>query len=108
MDHPHRIQNTDSFTNEIVLLYATGGFVRLCLLDSQRADAAWVRRFVVKVSAHELGRDLSILSRYLIVYSLFTWPKPRMKEEVELYRLRHLATTTGKRVSHTLTPEARG
>ena len=40
------VQNTDSFTNEIVLLYATGGFVRLCLLGSQRADAAWVMLLV--------------------------------------------------------------
>ena len=72
MHSPIRIQNTDSFTNEIVLLYATGGFVRLYLLGSQRADAAWVGRSVVRVPAHELERDLSILSSYLIIYLLFT------------------------------------
>ena len=66
----YRIQNTDSFTNEIVLLYATGGFVRLCLLDSQQADATWVGRCVVRVPAHELERDLSILSNYLLIIHL--------------------------------------
>ena len=59
--------------------------MRLCLLGSQRADVAWVGRSVVRVPAHELERDLSILSSYLIIYSLFTWSKLRMKEEAELH-----------------------
>ena len=92
----YRIQNTDSFTNEIVLLYATGGFVRLCLLGSQRAGAAWVGRLVVRVPAHELERDLSILSSYLIIYSLFTWPKLRVKEEAELYSAPSSGYTDGQ------------
>ena len=70
--------------------------MRLCLLDSQRADAAWVGRFVVRVPAHALERNLSILSSYLIIYSLFTWPKLRVKEEAELHSAPSSGYTDGQ------------
>eukprot|EP01046_Picozoa_sp_COSAG06_P075787 COSAG06_NODE_23856_length_679_cov_1.432759_1_plen_169_part_10 len=51
-DCGYRIQNTYSFTNEIVLLHATGGFGGFRLLSSQRAEAAWYRQ---PVSENWLG-----------------------------------------------------
>ena len=42
-----RIQNTDSFTNEIVLLYATGGFRGRVLLGLAGREASGFRRPVI-------------------------------------------------------------
>ena len=54
------------------------------------------RAVVVRVPAHELERDLSILSSYLIIYSLFTWPKLRVKEEAELHSAPSSGYTDGQ------------
>ena len=70
--------------------------MRLCLLDSQRADAAWIGRLVVRVPAHELERDLSTLSNYLIIYSSFTWPRLEVKEEAELHSAPSSGHTDGQ------------
>ena len=54
------------------------------------------RAVVVRVPAHEPERDLSILSSYLIIYSLFTWLRLEVKEEAELHSAPSSGYTDGQ------------